>query len=513
MQSHQEINLRSLALREAALTPGEDRDRLYEEHPLVLNAICIPTGPVQEAYDIVRQVLVHRDPGTCLTADFRIGKTTAIHAITRQLSRTTPDVPFGFVIVKGHDKPTERNFFTDILLDFKHRAATSGTTTDRRTRVLSTMLSQAMQKKSTRYLLLVDEGQNWGESEFTFLRDLTNDCQERNLAVITVIFGHPALKQIRAHLVGKARMDLVARFLLTPRVFRGIQDKEDFLATFRAHDDAGLLEFPRTVASAIRNFSFLKPGAPVGDSSMKAIKRGTLFVLSAATLAGMKEYWDELDCWRDPQLFLLAGRKRLARLHGLPQRLARCRGRKRLRGQPGGVAMTPETILSGLVDYRRWARTYEGPYSRACKLGVLNVLGADNLCRMLFGRGLLTSHAKPLHGRSLLGGAWLRETGKQHQARVLRGHQFARQDVRPLGAMDRLRCEGAILSRMHARWVSVRGPPDRWPEYLPAAWLSPPRHLPGLRAPDATIRRHACDPRYPAVLQQVRQPLLQGLGG
>ncbi|WCM90617.1 ATP-binding protein [Acidovorax sp. NCPPB 3576] len=244
MQSHQEINLRSLALREAALTPGEDRDRLYEEHPLVLNAICIPTGPVQEAYDIVRQVLVHRDPGTCLTADFRIGKTTAIHAITRQLSRTTPDVPFGFVIVKGHDKPTERNFFTDILLDFKHRAATSGTTTDRRTRVLSTMLSQAMQKKSTRYLLLVDEGQNWGESEFTFLRDLTNDCQERNLAVITVIFGHPALKQIRAHLVGKARMDLVARFLLTPRVFRGIQDKEDFLATFRAHDDAGLLEFP-----------------------------------------------------------------------------------------------------------------------------------------------------------------------------------------------------------------------------------------------------------------------------
>ncbi|WCM90616.1 hypothetical protein [Acidovorax sp. NCPPB 3576] len=77
--------------------------------------------------------------------------------------------------------------------------------------------------------------------------------------------------------------------------------------------------------------------------------------------------------------------------------------------------MTPETILSGLVDYRRWARTYEGPYSRACKLGVLNVLGADNLCRMLFGRGLLTSHAKPLHGRSLLGGAWLRETGKQHQ--------------------------------------------------------------------------------------------------
>lgn len=244
MNSPGDIDTRALALRKSALTPGEERDRLYDEHPLVMNTLCFPTGPVREAYDVVRQVLVHRDPGTCLTAAFRIGKTTAIRAIASQLKKTFPSVPFALVIAREHDKSLERTFFTDILSDFKHAAAASGTTQERRTRVLSTITNEAQRKKSTRFLLLVDEGQNLGESEFTFLRDLTNECQDRGVTVITVIFGHPALLDVRARLVNKRRMDLVARFLLTPRVFRAIQDKEEFFEIFRSYDDPGLLEFP-----------------------------------------------------------------------------------------------------------------------------------------------------------------------------------------------------------------------------------------------------------------------------
>lgn len=250
---------RARALRNATLIPGDDRERVYEEHPLILNKVCVATGPVQEAYDIVRQVLVHRDSGTCLTADSRSGKTTAISAVCNQLSLTDPGVPYGVAIAKGHDRSSERNFFTDLLTDLNHEAATSGTNAVRRQRVLNTIMSHAMLKKSSRYLLLVDEGQNWGEAEYTFLRDLTNDLKNKNVTVITVIFGHPALLSVRQKLVNRQRMDLVTRFLLTPRTFRGIKDQHEFLDVFRAHDDAGAMEYPPR--SGISYSEFILPNA------------------------------------------------------------------------------------------------------------------------------------------------------------------------------------------------------------------------------------------------------------
>lgn len=64
----------------------------------------------------------------------------------------------------------------------------------------------------------------------------------------------------------------------------------------------------------------------------------------------------------------------------------------------------------GLIDYRPWAHALEGPYTRMCKLAALNALPARHLCKLMFGKDVLTTPAAAsMHGRSLLGGAWLRE--------------------------------------------------------------------------------------------------------
>lgn len=233
------------AMRREALEPGSTRDHLYVHHPVTLNEARIATPPLKEAYNVIQDVIVHREPGTALMGAFRAGKTTAIEACVAQLSRTFPELPVGIAYAKGHEKFTEGTFFADLLQDYGHKGALSGTTADRRLRWFNMCLSYARQKRSNRYLLLVDEGQNWGEAQWNWLRDIANDMQKEKVRLITVTFGHTTeLVHLRQRLIARGRTDLVGRFLLTPREFRGLRDIEELRETLEAFDDPQQNEYP-----------------------------------------------------------------------------------------------------------------------------------------------------------------------------------------------------------------------------------------------------------------------------
>ena len=239
--------------------PEVDRARLYEDHPVVRNTAMIATRPVQEAYEIVARAIVHHDPGTCLIGEFRMGKTFTLIKIAQTLEQTFPGLPVGRVNAKGHDKPSERVFYTDLLTDYNHRGARTGTTSDRRTRVLHLLRAHAAQLSSNRYLLLVDEGQNWGEAELQVLRDLSNDLQRLGVDMVTVMFGHPELHNIRTRLLGRGRTDLIGRFLLTPRAFRGLRNCDELTHCLQAYDEAEQHEFPE--GSGLSYSAFFLPQA------------------------------------------------------------------------------------------------------------------------------------------------------------------------------------------------------------------------------------------------------------
>jgi hypothetical protein len=231
--------------RKSALEPGEQRDKLYEDHPVTKNEVAIATPPLKEAYDTVQDVVVHREPGTCMLGDFRAGKTTTIVRTVRQLNQTFPTLPVGIAFAKGHDGFTQGTFFSDLLQDFNHAGALRGTTQEKRTRCLNMLIGQARQLSSDRYLLVVDEGQNWGEPQWTWLRDLANDLANKQIRLITVTFGQTAdLRKLRLLLISRSRTDLVGRFLLNPREFRGLRDVEELRVTLEAYDDPEQSAYP-----------------------------------------------------------------------------------------------------------------------------------------------------------------------------------------------------------------------------------------------------------------------------
>jgi hypothetical protein len=232
-------------VRQTALEEGEARDKLYEEHPVTRNEVDVATPPLKEAYQVIQDVVVHRDPGTCLLGEFRVGKTTTINRTVQQLNETFPNLPVGIAIAKGHDKFTQGTFFSDLLEDFQHAGALRGTAAERRLRCVNMLIGQARQLSSDRYLLLVDEGQNWGEPQWTWLRDLANDLVNKKVRLITVTFAQPAeMRKARTLLLSRGRTDLVGRFLLNPREFRGLRDVHELTETLEAYDDHGHRAFP-----------------------------------------------------------------------------------------------------------------------------------------------------------------------------------------------------------------------------------------------------------------------------
>lgn len=78
--------------------------------------------------------------------------------------------------------------------------------------------------------------------------------------------------------------------------------------------------------------------------------------------------------------------------------------RKGRNGQPGAL-FTP--LESGLVGCERWTHALEGPFTRLAKLTLINVMPPSELCPLLFGRRLRTSHARRVHGNSLLDTSWV----------------------------------------------------------------------------------------------------------
>jgi len=250
----------SEALRREALEPGSPRDHLYENHPVTKNEVAVATPALKEAYDVIQDVIVHRDPGTSLLAAFRFGKTTAIEVVVAKLRETFPELPAGIAYAKDHSNFTQGVFFSDLLQDFDHAGALRDTAQEKRARTLNMILSQARQMHSDRYLLLVDEGQNWKEPQWTWLRDLANDLQKKHVRLITVTFGQTTdMQTLRQRLLSRNRTDLVGRFLLTPREFRGIRDLDELRLTLEAYDDPMQHEYP--AGSEISYSEFYMPNA------------------------------------------------------------------------------------------------------------------------------------------------------------------------------------------------------------------------------------------------------------
>jgi len=256
--NHQRARLEE-KIRKTLLKDGEAREDAFLIHPVVINEAILPTRPIKETFETISGIIDRWDPGVGFVADYRVGKTSAIEVIRRNLVVPYPGVPTFSFVAKNHDKNTENALYTDLLVDMHHSLAVSGTAVLKRQRFIRAMLEAAHASNSKRLIVFVDEAQNWAEPDLTRFRDIVNDLAREHVTLTTIMFGHSALMEVRSSLLLSKRTDVVGRFLLHIYEFRGISSLSDLHDLMMSFDDPEVSEFP--AESGISYSEFFLPEA------------------------------------------------------------------------------------------------------------------------------------------------------------------------------------------------------------------------------------------------------------
>lgn len=264
------------------LRAGPDREYHLANHPLNQRPVHILTNAIKEAFLIASDAVRFKRLGCSFLADFRSGKSTALEMIARQLRDVLPNVACQLVSAITHDAVKERVFYGDLLMAFK--LPTDGTAQDRFIRLRGAIITACINAGGRHFCLLIDEGQNWGAREYTFLRDFANQLRQDDRYILTtVIFGDLKLIEVASSFRSK-RMDLWARFLMKPELFAGIRNINDLKFFLSEFDNIKRCEYP--AGSYLSYSEFFLPRAYASNWRLadEAHNAWDAFVRSAATV-------------------------------------------------------------------------------------------------------------------------------------------------------------------------------------------------------------------------------------
>ena len=232
-------------LRERALLPGEQRDRLFLEHPIVVDRAYFVTSPIRGSYEQLVTCLTHRDSCRCFVGAPRCGKSHAIEVLRAALSNVFTNLPIISINAKGHDAHTEKAFFGDLLDDVGLKFESQTTAFTRRQRFKQYIKTICSREDSSVVMAFVDEAQSWDEEEFTFLRDLANDLIKfDSITLIVVLLAQSKIVLTRSKLSAADRIDLVGRYLRDPISLFGLQTLSELEDVLGQCDDALAHEYP-----------------------------------------------------------------------------------------------------------------------------------------------------------------------------------------------------------------------------------------------------------------------------
>lgn len=210
-------------------------------HPVEKMEYVLPTPSINGLSDFVQQSL-KINLGGMVPGWPRIGKSSAIKYLQGELQENS-DTAYPVFIVEAEDrKPSRKAFFGTILTGIDHDIK-SGDEEVRKKRILNFLFESAEKAKVNKIIFFVDEAQNWHRTELTWLCEIWNALDRKEIHLITFLVGdldlfdnRNALKKIRA-------MKVVNRFMARTYEFHGLDELADIEYVLGCYDDDS--EFPK----------------------------------------------------------------------------------------------------------------------------------------------------------------------------------------------------------------------------------------------------------------------------
>lgn len=215
----------------------EVRDRMLNDHPIVVKGYTVLTPMITATYNIVRERIWTRRTGAFLYARPRMGKTRCAKVLKRLLSIEFPNVHVVMLSADQRRSKTDIGLLSD-LLDADGLTVKSRTSyREMFSRLLVHIKTEVTARAGNQFLLLIDEMQLLSEADLRLLLVLHNRLEMVDIAMTTLGFAQPEILETRSALILTKAFNLIARFFSEPIQFDGCAGREDLSAILIAYDE------------------------------------------------------------------------------------------------------------------------------------------------------------------------------------------------------------------------------------------------------------------------------------
>ncbi|MHB1991383.1 ATP-binding protein [Metallibacterium scheffleri] len=201
------------------------RERLWNEHPVIMETGAFPTRAVQDATARVMRLARKGRASIAFWADPLVGKSTCIKAITRAIHDRFPDA--GTLLLESVEdrQPAEGRVLLDILKAIGYAPKVDRELSGKRDQVRRGLLGLSGPAKHL--FIIVDEAQEISNAEFGWFKAVINKQVGLGVKATTVLFGQRELRKRKEDLEQDGRSDLAKRFMANMREFCGLRSKVD----------------------------------------------------------------------------------------------------------------------------------------------------------------------------------------------------------------------------------------------------------------------------------------------
>lgn len=208
----------------------------------------IPTKNILELEKIIYTWVRIGATGACIWGRPRLGKTYAVQYITDGIHKKFGDnFPVLIWNITDH-ADTERNFYASILLalgysiNLAYKMNTALVLKEKLLNILETMACDTPHRK---IIFMIDEAWKLCDKDFSWLMDLYNNLNNKDVQLVCFLFGTRELKDLKNEFKLSGKDQIVGRFMIYEKQFMGINNKSELAFCLAAFDSLHMVNSNR----------------------------------------------------------------------------------------------------------------------------------------------------------------------------------------------------------------------------------------------------------------------------
>lgn len=215
------------------------RKSAFQQHPIVIwpSSFVVPTPPMIVTAEAAVSYIYKRQIGAAWWARSRHGKTRVIRYLVRKIAETYPGLPTVCIEAFEMPSPSMLGLYGDLLDGAEYALRKFPRATARKEQVHELFLSLGLECERKQIVLFVDEAQNWGMEEWSWIKSLQIYLEKNEVTMIVLSFGQEQLESEISKLREHGRRDLTARFFRTVTRFYGLRSVNELGFFFEQLDE------------------------------------------------------------------------------------------------------------------------------------------------------------------------------------------------------------------------------------------------------------------------------------